>query len=142
MSPAFARSGGKFDCRRVDSSRSTSRLSKTTAADGKELKDEASRQGRSIFETSSVVAISAVRALPDRARWLSSSTRVGAVRTGRLFSAAILEDYRHTLNELREVGYVTYARRQLSPYLRACADQFSRKQRSTTERLIERIRKN
>lgn len=107
-----------------------------------ELKDEASRQGRSIFETSSVVAISAVRALPDRARWLSSSTRVGAVRTGRLFSAAILEDYRHTLNELREVGYVTYARRQLSPYLRACADQFSRKQRSTTERLIERIRKN
>lgn len=107
-----------------------------------ELKDEASRQGRSIFETSSVVAISAVRALPDRARWLSSSTRVGAVRTGRLFSAAILEDYRHTLNELREVGYVTYARRQLSPYLRACVDQFSRQPRSTTERLIERIRKN
>jgi len=61
-----------------------------------ELKDEASRQGRSIFETSSVVAISAVRALPDRARWLSSSTRVGAVRTGKLFSAAILEDYSHT----------------------------------------------
>jgi len=107
-----------------------------------ELKDEASRQGRSIFETSSVVAISAVRALPDRARWLSSSTRVGAVRTGKLFSAAILEDYSHTLNELREVGYVTYARRQLSPYLRACVDQFSRQQRSMTERLIERIRKN
>ena len=107
-----------------------------------ELKDEAARQGRSIFETSSVVAISAVRALPDRARWLSSSTRVGAVRTGKLFSAAILEDYSHTLNELREVGYVTYARRQLSPYLRACVDQFSRQQRSMTERLIERIRKN
>jgi hypothetical protein len=29
----------------------------------------------------------------------------------------------------------------LSPYLRACADQFSRQQRSMTERLIERIRK-
>jgi len=67
---------------------------------------------------------------------------VGAVRTGKLFSAAILEDYSHTLNELREVGYVTYARRQLSPYLRACVDQFSRQQRSMTERLIERIRKN
>jgi hypothetical protein len=107
-----------------------------------ELKDVASRQGRSIFATSSVVAISAVRALPDRARWLSSSTRVGAVRTGKLFSAALLEDYSHTLNELREVGYVTYARRQLSPYLRACVAQFSRQQRSTTERLIERIRKN
>lgn len=106
------------------------------------LKDEAARQGRSIFETSSVMAISAVRALPDRALWLSSSTRVGAVRTGKVFSAAILEDYSHTLNELREVGYITYARQQLSPYLRACVDQFSRQQRSMTERLIERIRKN
>src|SRR5436853_254998 len=81
-------------------------------------------------------------ALADRALWLSSSTRVGAARTGKLFAAAILEDYSHTLKELREVGYVTYARRQLSPYLRACVDQFSRQQRSMTERLIERISKN
>ena len=66
----------------------------------------------------------------------------GAARTGKLFSAAILEDYSHTLKELREVGYVAYARRQLSPYLRACVDQFSRQQRSMTERLIERISKN
>jgi hypothetical protein len=106
------------------------------------LKAEAARQGRSIFETSSLMAISAVRALPDRALWLSSSTRVGAARTGKLFSATILEDYSHSLNELREVGYITYARQQLSPYLRACLDQFSRQQGSITERLIERIRKN
>ncbi|HXA92442.1 MAG TPA: hypothetical protein VNU73_04270, partial [Steroidobacteraceae bacterium] len=105
-----------------------------------ELKDEAARQGRSIFETSSVMAISAVRALPERARWLSSSTRVAAKRSGKLLSAALLDDYSHTLDELREVGYVTYAKRQLSPYLRACADQFSRHQRTLTERLIERIR--
>ena len=105
-----------------------------------ELKDEAARQGRSIFETSSVMAISAVRALPDRVRWLSSSTRVAAKRTGKLLLAALLDEYRHTLNELREVGYATYARRQLSPYLRACVDQFSRHQRTLTERLIERIR--
>ncbi|TLZ55968.1 MAG: hypothetical protein E6K22_02980 [Gammaproteobacteria bacterium] len=107
-----------------------------------ELKDEAARQGRSIFETSSVMAISAVRALPDRARWLSSSTRVAATRTGKLLSAALLDEYSHTLNELREVGYATYARRQLIPYLRACVDQFSRHQRTLTERLIERIRWN
>ena len=88
------------------------------------------------------MAISAVRRLPDRALWLSSSTRVGAARTGRLLSAAILEDYSHALSQLRDVGYGTYARRQLSPYLRACVDQFSRQQRSVTERLIERIRKN
>jgi hypothetical protein len=74
-----------------------------------ELKDEAARQGRSIFETSSLMAISAARAVPDQVLWLSSSTRVGAARAGRLLSAAILEDYGHTLNELRDVGYVTYA---------------------------------
>jgi hypothetical protein len=105
-----------------------------------ELKREAARQGRSIFATSSVMAIAAVRALPGRARWLSASTRVGAARTGKLLYETILEDYRHTLSELREVGYVTYARRQFSPYLRACVEQFSRHQRSMTERLIEGVR--
>jgi hypothetical protein len=113
---------------------------KVISGQWEDLKDEAARQGRSIFETSSVIAISAVRALPERARWLSSSTRVAAKRTGKLLSATLLDDYSHTLNELREVGYVTYARRQLSPYLRACVDQFSRHQRTLTERLIERIR--
>jgi hypothetical protein len=107
-----------------------------------ELKQEAARQGRSTFATSSVMALSAVRALPDRARWLSSSTRVGAARAGKLFYTTMLEDYRDALEELRAVGYVTYAKRQLSPYLRACVDQFSRQQRSMTERLIHRIRKH
>lgn len=106
-----------------------------------ELKQEAARQGRSIFATSSVMAISAARSLPDRVRWLSSSARVGAVRTGKLFAATILEDYSHTLGELRESGYAAYARRQLGPYLRAGVDQFSRRQRSLTERFIEKIGK-
>jgi hypothetical protein len=105
------------------------------------LKQEALRQGSSIFATSSVMAISAVRALPGRARWFSSSARVGAARTGRVFYASILEDYSHTLSEVREAGYVGYARRQLSPYLRACVEQFSRPQRSLTERIVERISK-
>jgi hypothetical protein len=105
------------------------------------VKQEAARQERSIFATSSLMAISAVRALPDRARWFSSSARVTAARTGRLFYATILEDYSHTLSDLREAGYASYARRQLSPYLRACVEQFSRRQRSVTERIVERIRK-
>ncbi len=105
-----------------------------------ELKEEAARQERSIFETSSLMAISAVRALPGRARWLSSSARVGAKRTGKLISATLLDDYGRTLKELREVGYFSYARRQLSPYLRACVDQFSRDRRTLTERLIQRAR--
>ncbi len=105
-----------------------------------ELKNEASRQGLTIFETSSVMAIAAVQALPGRARWLSSSTGVGAKRAGKVISAALLDDYGQTLKELREVGYSSYARRQLSPYLRACLDQFSRHRGTLTERLIGKVK--
>lgn len=103
-----------------------------------QLKQESARQGRSIFETSSVMAVSAVRALPAKVRWLSASTRVGAVHAGRILSAKILEDYSRTLSELRDVGYITYAKRQLSPYLRACIDQFSPERPTLTQRLLTR----
>jgi hypothetical protein len=107
-----------------------------------QIKQESTRHGRSIFETSSVMAIAAVRALPNRARWLSASTRVGARRAGRLLAADVLDGYSQTLNELREVGYLTYAKRQLSPYLRACVDQFSQQRPTLTQRLLARTRKN
>jgi hypothetical protein len=106
-----------------------------------ELRHEATRQGRSVFEVSSVMALSAVRVLPSRVRWLSASARVGAKRTGKLVSAAILEHYSETLGELRSVGYLTYAKRQLSPYVRACVNQFSPRKRTLTQRLIEKARK-
>jgi len=88
------------------------------------------------------MAIAAVRALPNRARWLSASTRVGARRAGKLLAADVLDGYSQTLNELREVGYLTYAKRQLSPYLRACVDQFSQQRPTLTQRLLARTRKN
>ena len=106
-----------------------------------EIKTESTRQGRSIFETSSLMAIAAVRGLPGRARWLSMSTQVGATRAGKLLAADILDGYRQTLTELRKAGYLTYARRQLSPYLRACVDQFSQERRTLTQRLLNRVRK-
>jgi hypothetical protein len=111
---------------------------KTIGQQWEQLKDEANRQGRSVFETSSVLAVAAVRALPARVRWLSASARVGATHTGKILSAAILDHYSQTLRELREVGYVTYAKRQLSPYLRACVDQFSPERRTLTQRLLHR----
>jgi hypothetical protein len=104
-----------------------------------QLKDESVRQNRSVFETSSMMAVSAARAIPDGVRWLSASTLVGASRTGQVFAAALLDHYKQTLNEIREVGYVTYAGRQLKPYVLAAAAQFSPKNRSITERLLERI---
>jgi hypothetical protein len=106
-----------------------------------QLTHESARQGRSVFEISSVMAISAVRALPGKARWLSASARVGARQTGKLVSTAILDHYTQTLNELRAVGYLTYAKRQLSPYLRACVDQFSPQKRTLTQRLLEKARR-
>ena len=107
-----------------------------------ELKEESTRQGRSVFETSSVMAVAAVRALPEKARWLTASARVGATHTGKLVSAAILDHYSQTLKELREVGYLTYAKRQLSPYLRACVDQFSPQRKTLTQRLLDKVRKD
>lgn len=104
-----------------------------------DIKQEAARQGRSIFETSSVLAVSALRALPSRARRLSASARVGAKHTGQFLSQAILEDYGQALRELRQVGYLTYAKRQLSPYVRACLEQFSPERRTLTQRALEKV---
>jgi hypothetical protein len=115
------------------------------AAIGKQweqLKQESKRQGRSIFETSSLMAIAAVRALPSKALWLSASTGVGARRAGKRLATDVLRGYSQTLDELREVGYLPYAKRQLSPYLRACVDQFSQQRRTLTQQLLGRLRKN
>ena len=107
-----------------------------------DIKQESGRQGRSIFETSSLMAVSVVKSLPGKARWLSVSARAGATHTGRLVSTAILDHYRTTLAELHEVGYLTYAKRQLSPYLRACVDLFSPERRTLTQRLLDKVHKN
>jgi hypothetical protein len=104
-----------------------------------ELKTEAERQKRSVFETSSVMALSAARAVPDSLRWLSASARVGASRTGHIFASALLDHYKRTLGDIRQVGYLTYAGRQLRPYIRASIHQFSPKRRTLTERLMEKV---
>lgn len=104
-----------------------------------QLKAESARQNRSVFETSSMMALSAARSVPDGVRWLSASALVGATRTGQVFAAALLDHYRQTLNEIRATGYVAYARQQLRPYLTAAVNQFSPKRRSLTERLLDKI---
>jgi hypothetical protein len=103
-----------------------------------DLQAEASRQERSIFETSSMIAVSAIKALPDGARWLGASAVVGATRTGQILAASLLEHYRTTLHEVKEVGYATYAARQLRPYLNAAASHLSPERTTLTERLLDR----
>jgi hypothetical protein len=104
-----------------------------------QLKNEAAHQDRSVVETSSMLAVSAARGLPERVRYLSASARVGASRAGYVLGAALLDHYRQTLGEIRETGYATYAARQLRPYVRAAVAQFSPHRRTLTERLMERL---
>lgn len=103
------------------------------------LKTESARQQRSIFETSSMMAVAAAQSLPDGMRWLSASARVGATRTGHIVAAALLAHYTQTLSEMRQVGYLAYARRQFQPYVRAAVNQFSPKRRTLTQRLLEKL---
>ena len=105
-----------------------------------QLKTESARQDRSIFETSSMMAVTAARALPDGLRWLSASAGVGAKQTGQIVAAALLDHYRQTLTEIQQVGYVAYARRQFHPYIRAAVEQFSPKRQTLTQRLLEALR--
>jgi hypothetical protein len=104
------------------------------------LRAESAAQNRSVFETSSALALSAVRSVPDGVRWISASAVAGAGRTGRVVGEALLDHYRQTLDEVRQVGYAEYASRQLTPYVRAAVAQFSPEQRTLTERILARLR--
>jgi len=103
------------------------------------LADEARRQDRSVFETSSMLAVSAVRQLPDGLRWLSASARVGAGRTGQVVAAVLLDHYTQTLADIRAVGFATYAARQFRPYIRAAAQQLSPGRETLTDRLLRKL---
>ena len=113
----------------------------TIAAVWADLKTESARQNRAIFETSSTIAMSAVRAFPDRARWFYASAYVSAARTGEIVAGALLNHYSQTLAEMRETGYAAFAARQFRPYVRAAVHQFSPKRQTLTERLLEKFRR-
>lgn len=102
-----------------------------------QLQAEAARQERSVFETSSMMAVSAVKGLPDGARWLSASALVSASKTGHIVAGALLDHYRATLDDFRETGFATYAAQHLGPYVRAAVNQFSPERITLTERFLE-----
>jgi hypothetical protein len=106
-----------------------------------QLREESARQEQSVFETSSMLAMSALRSVPDAARWMSSTARVGAMKTGQVIATGLLDHYRTTLGDIREVGYGTFAKRQLAPYVRAAIGQFSPHRPTLTERLLARRRR-
>ena len=107
-------------------------------AQWEDLKKEAAGQHRTVFELSSLMALSTVRAMPENVIWLSRCARTATLRAGQFFAEGILEHYRMTLNEIRETGYLAYWAREFRPYLRAAAQQFSSSHQSLTERLLRR----
>lgn len=104
-----------------------------------QLEAEAAHQEKSIFETSSMLALSAVRSAPHGARWLGASAMAGATRTGQVLASSLLEQYQETLREIQRVGYGPYAARQLRPYLRAATSQFAAGKSTLTGRLLDRL---
>jgi hypothetical protein len=102
------------------------------------MEDSASKQKRSVFAVSSLMAFSAVAHLPENVLWLSRAARSAARRTGRVFGETILDHYTQTLDELSRTGFLAYWRKEFRPYLRAAAAQFAPERPSLTERLLRR----
>jgi len=48
----------------------------------------------------------------------------------------LLDHYRSTLAEIRETGYLRYWIREFKPYLAGAVQQFSPKEATTTERVL------
>jgi hypothetical protein len=101
-----------------------------------ELKAEAAAQQRSVFQLSSIMAVSALAHAPETLLRLARAANRAVWRTGQLFAGSVLEHYSHTLRDIRERGYAAYWADAFRPYLRAAAGQFSPKHRSLTDRLL------
>jgi hypothetical protein len=106
----------------------------------RELNQEAKAQGRSVVELSSVMALAAIRQLPENTRWLSNAVRAGSRRTGQVFARGLLDHYRDTLAEIRRIGYIDYWLREFKPYLAGAMRQFAPGRLSSTERFLTRRR--
>jgi hypothetical protein len=102
-----------------------------------ELKLEAAAQNRSVFQLSSMMAVSAIYRAPETLLRLARAANRAAWRTGQLFAGSVLEHYSRTLGDIRERGYAAYWAEAFRPYLRAAAGQFSPQHRSLTDRFLK-----
>jgi hypothetical protein len=103
-----------------------------------ELRAEAAAQDRSVFVLSSLLAISAIGELPQRALVLSRSAAIALGHSGTVVADALLAHYREALREIRSAGVVTYAARQLAPYGRAALSAFHPSRETLTDKLLGR----
>ncbi len=106
------------------------------AASWRHLQNEAATQECSVFELSSLMALTAAGQLPSKAVWLSRCATLAARKTGELLAATLLENYSSTLKRIHRTGYLRYWAEEFSPYLKAAARHFSASQSSFTERFL------
>jgi hypothetical protein len=106
-----------------------------------DLRNEAAAQDRSVFELSSVLAISAVGALPERARLLSKASALAFGKGGTVLAEALLAHYRATLRDIHDVGFLAYGSRQLTPYVRAALTVLSPQTETLTGNLVGKLRR-
>lgn len=105
----------------------------------RDLRATADREQRSVFQVSSLLALSAVGALPERARVLSKSAAVVLRHGGGAIATALLEHYRSALRDVRDTGFVTYGVRQLTPYTHAAIKAFSLERHTLTDKLLDKL---
>jgi hypothetical protein len=106
-----------------------------------ELKAEAAAQNRSVFELSSVMAVSAIARVPVTLLKLARASNRAVWRSGQTFGASVLTHYSQVLADIHERGYAAYWAEEFQPYLRAAAEQFSPKHRSLTVRWLKKATK-
>jgi hypothetical protein len=103
-----------------------------------ELKAEAAAQGRSVFELSSMMAVSAVARFPVTLLRLARASNRVMWRSGETLGASVLTHYSQVLADIHERGYAAYWAQEFQPYLRAAAEQFSPQHRSLTARWLKK----
>lgn len=104
----------------------------------RDLRATALEQGRSVFELSSLLALSAVTRLPGQFVWLGKSTRAAARKASQLLSVNILDHYASTLEDIRRQGLMTWWTREFRPYLAGAARAFHPEKKTLTDRLLRR----
>lgn len=102
----------------------------------KDLAEAATKSGRSVWEVSALLTLSAVRELPAGVVWLTRCTRHAVQTTGELLAGTLLDHYSDSLAAIAREGFFAYWLREFRPYLKAAARQFSPGKRSLTERFL------
>jgi hypothetical protein len=105
----------------------------------RDLRATAEREQRSVFEVSSLLALSAIGELPERARVLSKAAVIVVRHGGGALSTALLDHYRQSLAELRATGFLRYGARQLAPYTQAAIDAFAPARATFTSKLLDKV---